>query len=222
MKQKLINGGYPWISILLVTLFLIPSISASDLSISLIPHYYSGSNEILVYDNQTAFTGISFDIFGSNNLKDQRILSLSISDSSPTELTAALPKKTIDFIRILEKDKLLYTSDVISVKDFNETSINFSVSIIGISEADWILERSDASRIIYIKNTEDSSIKSFGAILWPSNPAWGVVIWIALGISLIAVLYNYEIGKKINLWRRKNKLKKMDKIQQEERWRKMR
>lgn len=212
------------IQILILIVFLIFSMSmitaSEDLECSLIPHYMQQGSEITVYSNDTIFDGLYFSVICSNNLPDEKILSLSVVNASPIELYNALPNKIIDYIAI--KNKLLYTSNVISVKNLNETFVNFSVSIMGLSEKSFTVEKAEATKDIFIKNKENSQIMGLGSTIFPSHPTLGLVIFLVLGGLSIFLIWDYGIGKKINLWKRKRLIRKLEKRKQEERYRQMR
>lgn len=210
-------------SLLLMILISINFISSEGLSCYMAPHFFSNGQEV-VNDNSTIISGISIDIFCNNLLKDQRILSLSISNSSPIDFTNSLPKKQIDFIRILEKDKLLFSSEVIP-NTFNETNITFSVEIIGLSEKSWEFQKYITSKTIYLPskiNKKEDLIKSFGNLIMPSNYKLGAFIGIAIFILVILLIWYTSSTQKINKWRDSQRRKKMLKIQQEEKWKQQR
>ena len=197
----------------LIILFLISMVSASNLECSLEPFYMKNGVQINVYSNDTFFDGIYFNVICSNNL-ERRISNLSIENASPIEFYNALPKNSIDFINI--KNKLLYTSDIISVKDFGEISENFSVSIIGVGE-NLSIEKAEASKNIFIKN-EEGYLLSIGKIVYPSYPTFGVIILFSLGILLIFFLWNYNVRDKLNLWKKVRMERKLEKNRQENLW----
>lgn len=201
---------------IVISFFIIPNISATDLECHFEKNFIKDGVVIPVYENNS-FDGIFFDVICSNNLKDQRILSLSITNASPIELFNALPKKTIEFIRIYEKDKIMWSSEIISTKNLNQTIQDFSVSIIGISEKNWTLQKIEIKDSVIIQQ-EKNQVTSFGAVIWPSHPVLGIFIVVFLIFFLFFYLYNAEIGKKINGWKRKNQMRKMDKIKQQQEW----
>jgi len=210
--------------LLLIFLLIMPLISASDLDCSLNPHFMKEGVPVNIYDNFSTYDGIFFDVICSNNLKDSRILSLSMINASPIELKNSLSGE-IPFIRILEKDKVLFVSGILSTKDFpNNQYMNFSVEILGMIEKTSTPISAIASREIFINHNEfsNSIFIKIGKAIMPSSPIIGLGI---LGLAIIFIIYIFymqDIGKKINEWKRRQQVKRLQKKEQEERFRQMR
>lgn len=204
----------------ILLIFLISFISAQELDLSIVEHYYKDSNPVLVYDNNS-FDGISFEIIGKNNLQTERIMSLRILNSSPLQFTEAIPKTEVDFIRILQ-ERVLFVSSIIPASSFPNNYTNFTIEITGISEKNQSIITSETSKTIFIQNEPEGFFYDVGKILFPSHPIFGIGFLLSFGCLILYFLYELEIGKKINGFKRRRMQKRYKKQQMEEKFRRMR
>lgn len=178
------------ILLLILSTFLINLVSANSLQCSLSEKYFQEGTQILYASNESIPDGISINIICSNLDKNQRLLSISITNSSPMQLTNALPKDTIDFLRINERDKILFSSSVIPVSLLNNSE-TFFLSVSALSEKNMSFETADCSKTINIPK-KVSIIDEVGNKISPSSPFWGLIFV----VSIILLILYFKFKKK--------------------------
>ena len=215
MKNKLML-------ILLIGMFLISFISANDLKISIIPHYYKYGQEILATP-EIQYSAISFEIIGENSNPKFRVLNLSIIDSYPIAFKEALPFDMKEDLRILQT-KTLWTSKLIDVKDLiqnNQTNISLWVGVNGIKE--------ETGEEIYVKGHLNFTINkleeekpgilySAGKTVWDSNPTGGLLVILVAIFGVGFYFWKYEGGDKLNKWRENSKRRRINRRRYDEGW----
>lgn len=208
------------IGLFLFLFLLIPLISAEVFSVELKPHYYVEGKETLIYNNETYFGGISFEIIGENFDEKNRILNLSIVNSYPKELENSLPKNTVEMLRI-KQEKTLWISDIIDTSQFNQTNISFWINVSGKHEkTNEVLYSEGHLNIIINNKIEEGSglLFSIGNEVWEGNSAGGLLI-VLVGILIISFGYwHYEGAEKLNKWRDKAERKGIERKSLEEGW----
>lgn len=186
-------------------------ISAQNLECSLNEHFYSNSNEIRVYNNETSFDGISLEIVSQNKLNDSRILNISITNSSPSSFSSALPSIP-ENLRILQT-KTLWVSKIIDTKQFTDGEIiNFTIELSGNIENSEEINCSTSKEILIRTEENGGFIYSFGKVVMPSNPIIGTIFFLFLIFAVLYVLWRFDIYKRIQNYKlnkiRKRNLKK--------------
>jgi len=207
-----------FLSLIGMMFLILPVISANDFRIELEPHYYSGSNEIFVYDNHTPFTGVSFDIYGKNLDNYWRILNLTIIGSS-SQLEGMFSNDSQD-LRIAQK-KLLWQSDIISIERFSdENTTNIWVDVIGICESDLreIHDEANFTLNIYTKADNNSFWIGLGNKIWEGNPTGGLGVLILLVFGGFFIFWYFKGSDKFERWRDNRETKRAEVRQQEEGW----
>ncbi len=190
------------IFIIILGIFLISFISASDLEISLHPHFFNNGKEILVYNSETEVDGILFEIVGKNNLKNSRILNISIVDAHPQAFKKSLPD-TKESLRILQQ-KTLFISQIIGINDFNQTNIDFWVGIGGTLEktGEELYTESHLNLTIHNPKMKNPTLfQKIGDKIWEDNYIGGLLV-IAGAICLGCFIYwKYKFSDKVDRWR---------------------
>jgi hypothetical protein len=177
MKRGLSFG----IFIFIISISLVSAVpNALDCSIK--EKYYKDGAQILYINEDFLPDSISFDITCSNLDNTQRLISINITKTSPNVLYNNFPNKTIDFLRIYEKDKVLFSSKIIPMSSI-ENENNFSVSLISLSEKEYTYMLDTTSIIINIPEKENPLI-SFGKAISPSSPITPLII-----IAVIILLF---------------------------------
>lgn len=195
------------IALLFLFLFL-PNINAQDLEIEIEPRYYYYSEEVLVYNNSTIFTGISFDIYGKNLNDFHRLLNITIIDSS-SELKG---KFSNDYqnLRISEK-KLLFSSKIIDINKFNELNFTIFVGISAIDE-ETLLEIYSEDKFNFLINKPKEMEKPFferlGDTMWEGNYNGGLFILFLSVFGIIFLFWYFKFGEKSNKWRNIREIKR--------------
>jgi hypothetical protein len=186
-----------------------------------VPHFYTAGTEIIPTAD-TSYTDLSFDVKCSNLDGTQRLLNILIVNHS-YNFGDSLPTTKVDFIRISQKDVILWKSGLIDVSNLTENQ-TFSVRIISLSEKNWTFIYSNAEQTInFNKEKKVGDIFfSIGNAISPSNPSLGLVIFVIFIGLVIFVIWYKDFGKKINEWKRTRKVKKLQKEQEEMRWKNMR
>ena len=207
--------------ILFLLLFLLtPLISAEAFLVELNPHYYFGGKETLIYNNETKFDGISFEIIGKNFDEKNRILNLSIVNSSPEELGDSLPENIIEMLRI-KQEKTLWVSQIIDVDKFSTNNLSFFVGVEGIHEKTREVLYSEGHLSIIINNRtgeEFGLLFSIGNKIWEGNSAGGLLI-VLIGILIVGFGYwHYEGAEKLEKYRTKSERKRIEVRKFEEGW----
>jgi len=192
----------------LVLLIVNPLVLAlSNFSIELDPHYYSNSREILVYNNETVYDGVSFDILGTNMDKTSRIVNLTIAKISPELLEGKFSDKEEKLIS--GQEKVLWSSKIIDLTKVEEKDLLFIVGVKGKNE---VLKQEFYAEDQYLlslnnpnmTNSETDIIKVIGEKVWEGNWQLGIVTVICSIIIIAFVGWKNKVGKKMELWRNKN------------------
>lgn len=195
IKQKIIEkekGDKLKIKILILvfSIFFINLISANVLECSLNENYYQGGMQILYASNESVPDGISIDIRCSNLDRTQRLLSLSVVNASPSIFYESLSRNTIDFLRIDERDKILFSSPVIPTSLLNDSN-EFSATISSLSEKNMSFETADCKKTINLPSKENL-ILEVGDKISPSSPIAGL----AFVVILIALIIYFYVRRK--------------------------
>ena len=213
-----------FILILTITLFLLmPTILASDLEISLKPHFFKDGREIIPTP-EIQYRAISFEIIGKNSNGRYRVLNLSIADSYPTAFKKALPKNIIIEMLRIKQQKTLWISQIMDVEDlkqFNQTNISLWVGVEGIHEGTKEALYTEGHLNITFDNKTEEKLGLFFSIgdkIWEDNPAGGLFI-ILMGIVIAGFCYwKYKGAEKLANWREKTEQKRIERKKFEEGW----
>ncbi len=205
------------ITIIMLSLIIIQSIlisaSESPLRITFEPHYYQDSREILVYNNETEFDGISFDIYGENILSDSRIINIEITKTSPDIFDQSITKRRKE-LRILQ-DKLLWETEIIDLNQYsNGQNITFLLGIEAINEKNGNKFYIEKEYILKInKNApKEGFFYSIGKTVYPSKPNIGIWILFILIIMVFATIWYSDMPKKLEDWKKKKRLRKLEEM----------
>ncbi len=205
MKIKLIL-------ILIFGMFLISFISASsDLELSLSPHYFYQSKPTIIYNNETKFDGIFFDVIGTNHNSKSRILNLTIVDAYPLVFKNSL-QDIKENLRILQA-KTLFISQIIDINQFNQTSINFWVGIEGTLEktGEILYTEAHLNIILPTKPKEEKSIFfKIGDAIWEDNDIMGFLIFILVIFFIGFFIWKFKISKRLGGWRDRKEVERYD------------
>jgi hypothetical protein len=181
----------------LTILFFISIVSAQNsLECSINPHYFNNGAEILVYNGNSSFDGILFQINAKNNINDSRILNISIINSEPSVFSTALfPSIPVD-LRILQT-KTLWISKIIDTKQFtNGEMVDFVVELSGTTENSEEVKASCSSEVLIKTEGENGFINNLG-FLMPSHPTIGIIALFLLIFGFIYAVWRFDIPHKI-------------------------
>lgn len=183
--------------LLIFLILLLPLISAeSSFIISLESHYYIEGQEILVYNNNTPYDGLSFDVVAKNKDIASRIINMRITKLSP-ELKGAFENTTE--MLISSQKRVLWTSKIIDTTNIKNNSAFFYVGVTGKNEvlnmtfytegqANYI----KGQTVVGLNNPkpkEELLIKRIGDFIWPGKWQRGVVVG---GILILLLIYIME------------------------------
>lgn len=184
---------------LILLILLIPLISASPgFSIQLKPHYYLDSQEILVYDNSTPFTGFSLDVVGRNLNNDSRIVNLRITKISSELFEKQFSNKTE--ILISGQEKVLWSSEVIDTTQIKNTSLPLIIGVLGRNEVTGELFYVEGKYNLNLNNPKEESndfFKSIGNFIWDGNYQIGLFIGLVLIFTSIFVWQKVKMKRQV-------------------------
>lgn len=192
--------------LIFMSIFLISFLSAaSSFDITLKPHYYINSQEILVYNNETEFDGISFDVIGKNMDITSRIINLSVIKTSP-DWEFNFPNSTETLIS--NQQKILWKSEIIDTSKFNQSEPFFViVGVEGINEVLSTEFYTEGQKEIILNNPQNSVednydlIKNIGNFIWEGNYQAGLLTGVVIIVIIWFIFWRYRIGNKMERMR---------------------
>lgn len=189
-------------------LLLLPLISAeSSFLIKMEPHYYIEGQEILVYNNETPYDGISFDIIGTNKDTASRIVDMRIVSLS-SYLNNKFPNNTQ--ILISGQEKLLWKSGIVDTTKIKNNSAIFYVGVEGKNEVinqtfytESQVSYTKGESAISINNPKESegALKKIGDFVWDGDYKFGLVILGTILLFITFVFWKRKTVEKLNRWR---------------------
>ena len=198
--------------IFLMALILVPTIFASELEVSLKPHYYAKGEEV-IYTPDIEVSSVSFEVIGENFNDKNRILNLSIVNASPGAFEKALPKDIVNMLRISQK-KTLWISQLIPIKELNETlnktNFTFFVGVDGIDEKTGKDVYSEGRLNLTINKIEVKQpiFSEVGNIIWEGNPLAGILVLFGGLTFILFVFWKNKSAEKLERWRDKSERRK--------------
>ncbi len=203
------------IIIILLAFLLIPLITAGGFSIEFKPHYFKEGREV-IWTPDVDISSISFEVLGVNHNSQSRILNLTIIDSYPLEFKNSLPK-TMKELRILQSNKILWTSKIINLDDFNYSSIDFWIGVEGVLESTneviYVEEHFNVTLIIPEEN--ENFISSFGNKIWEDSPIKGILLIVGGVVIGGFLVWRYSLSDKLDGWREKSERRRIKKRRNE-------
>lgn len=177
----------------------VPFVSAvPGLSIELKPNFFLDGKNIIVYNNETPFDGISFEVIG-NNLNDaSRIVNLTITKIS-LDIEEYFPNNTE--ILISGQRKILWTSEIIDTSIFNYSEpLSLIIGVTGKNEVPLKEFYKEDQIVVNLNNPllqgsiqeNVGFITRFGEIIWEGNPSAGIFSFIVIFLVLIYVYWYYK------------------------------
>ena len=197
--------------LLILMVLLLPLIAAEpSFLLKLDTHYYKSGQEILVYNENLSFDGISLDVIGINRDNASRIVDMQIVKVSP-ELEGKFSNKTKTLI--LKEERILWTSSFIDTTNFKNDSVLLYIGVEGVNEAlgqkfyNEIQLFVNKENVVALNNPEESEdiIKQIGQWIYRGNWQIGLMIGIGIIILLIWVIWWQRIGNKMERWRDRKK-----------------
>lgn len=174
---------------------------------------YWNEGKIVQNYGQRQFDGISFKIFGDNELNYSRIVKMQIN-GTPIQLEESLPDET-NSLRI-KQEKLLWETEIINLDDLSQIT-NFTFLATGYNEEKDKLLSANTSMSLEIETIKDEDfMKVIGNKLWPGKPFLGWLIVVVIGISIIFTLWKHNVSTKAEHWKERKEKQRQNDYEMEE------
>lgn len=207
------------IILFMILFLLIPIISAAEFEISLTPHYFKEGKEVLIYNNETKFDGISFDIIGKNFNQNSRMLNLTVIDSYPVPFKEAIPKKIIEMLRI-KQEKILWVSEIIDINELNLDNLSFWVGVEATHEKTQELFYNEGHYQIDLNSPTPNVnfLQKIGEFIWEDNPFVGLFVLFAVIVIISFYGWKYKFSDKLEKYRVKSEARRIEARKYNEGW----
>lgn len=172
-------------------------------NISISPTYYLDGYVINIYSPNQTYDGISFEIKGINPY-DYKITNISVLETNP-ESFINMVNLNFNVLKARET-KILGKTNIIPASNFSETS--FSITLSGINE-------NSSNQIIGYGVVEFNSLpeknevlSNLGNKIWHGNSIGGLYILGFLIVTIIFIVWKYNLLSYPEYWRKKSKMRR--------------
>lgn len=192
--------------LLIFLILFLPLISANQgFTIELKPVYYLQGQQVIIYNNDSQFDGISFQVTGKNMDVASRIINLHITKISSELLEGKFEIKNETLISAQEKN--LWNSEIFDVTQIKDKNLLLVVGVTGTNEVTKQVFYAEGQYILYLNSPQTSSennsdiSKKIGNWIWDGNYQLGLLIGGGIMILLGFLWWRYRVGKKMERWR---------------------